>query len=150
MLGGAENCWVVVCIGLVFLAMAHRIPPVAAQADVRALEQMTDSDVEYLERVAEEAGIGSAGVDAPRPYVGEGRWLARTFTGARGTMRPIDVADDDADVPPAQPDPPDASLSMHVRPEPGRQESAPESDGGSGAVAVAGARSQLILLLATV
>ena len=95
---------------------------------------MTDSDVEYLERVAEEAhGIGHE--TAPSPYAGEGRRLPHTFTGSHGTMGPLDVGDDESDVPPAQPDPPD--LGMHVRLEPGRQESISDVADGKGVVATA-------------
>ena len=119
--------------------MAGRISTVAAQAVAQAvlsqLNQMTASDVEYLERVEVEADfIGHESVAAPSPYAGEGRKLPHTFTGSHGTMGPIDVGDE-SDVPPAQPDPPD--LGMHVRPEPGRQESTSDVDDGNGVVATA-------------
>ena len=124
--------------------MTARVTHEATQAAVRAIQHMTDSDAEYFKRVADVAGIGSADVDAPDRYVGEGHKLPRcahTFTGAHGTMSPIDVADDDAEFPSAQPDPIDVaedSLSGYIEAEPGRQDAAGHSDdGGSGAVPLA-------------
>ena len=105
-------------------------------AGARALHNMSDSDLEYLERVAHSA-LGSSGVSAGVPYAGEGHRLPaggpHAFSGAHGTMCPIDVVDDESEIPSAQPDPiavSEESLSGYFGPEPGRQISGSFSDDG--------------------
>ena len=98
-------------------------------AGARALQNMSDSDLEFLERVAHEA-LGSSGDSARVPYAGEGHRLPaggpHAFSGAHSTMCPIDVVDDESEIPSAQPDPIDVSeesLSGYVAAKPGRQNS---------------------------
>ena len=98
-------------------------------AGARALQNMSDSDLEFLGRVAHEALSGDS---ARVLYAGEGHRLPaggpHAFSGAHGTMAPIDVVDDESDIPSAQPDPIDVSeesLSGYVAAEPGRQSTGP-------------------------
>ena len=83
--------------------MATVVTTEAISSGVSSMQNMTDSDLEYLEHVAHVAGLGSSGVSARVRYAGEGRRLPaggpHTFTGAHGTMSPIDVVDDDAEIP---------------------------------------------------
>ena len=104
-------------------------------AAARALQGISDSDHEFLERVAHEASSVS-GDSAPRRFAGEGHRLLETgpyaFSGAHGTMAPINVGDDEVEIHSAQPYPIDVSddsLIGYVAAEPGRQ----SDDDGSGA-----------------
>ena len=103
------------------------------------------SDVDYLDAVANQAGLGSSGDSALRRFPGEGYCLPaggpHTFTGAHGTMRPIDVVDDDSDIPAGQPEAilnSQESVMGYVEAERNRQASASFSDvSGDGAVPLA-------------
>ena len=104
-------------------------------AAARALQGISDSDHEFLERVAHEAS-SVIGDSAPRRFAGEGHRLLETgpyaFSGAHGTMAPINVGDDEVEIHSAQPYPIDVSddsLIGYVAAEPGRQ----SDDDGSGA-----------------
>ena len=121
--------------------MAAVLTTEAIRSGAAIMHNMTDSDLEFVTEVAHEAGLGPSGVSARDRYVGEGNRLPAggeyTFTGAHGTIRPIDVVDDDVDIPSGQPDRIDdsgESLIAYVEAEPGRQASGSFSDdGGSGA-----------------
>ena len=75
--------------------MAGRIAVVAAEAAADAvlnqLHQMTDSDVEYLGQIAEEAHAIGYEASPISHYAGEGRKLPHTFTGSHGTLGAIEV-----------------------------------------------------------
>ena len=108
-------------------------------AVARVVQTMSDSDLEFLERVADEAQNVS-GDSARDLYAGDGHRLPATgpyvFSGAHGTMAAINVGDDEADIPSAQPYPIDVSddsLIGYVAAEPGRQ----SDDDGSGTVKLA-------------
>ena len=92
--------------------MAAVVPIEEINSGISQIQNMTDSDLEYLEQVAQET-LGPSGVSARVRYGGEGHRLPaggpHTFTGAHGTMSPIDVGDDDAEIPSAQPDPVDVA-----------------------------------------
>ena len=97
---------------LIFLTMATVVTTEAIRSGGHAMQNMTDSDLEYLEQVAQET-LGPSGVSARVRYVGQGHRLPaggpHTFTGAHGTMSPIDVGDDGAEIPSTQPDPVDVA-----------------------------------------
>ena len=121
--------------------MAAVLTAEAIRSGAAIMHNMTDSDLEFVTEVAHEAGLGPSGGSALDRFVGEGNQLPAggeyTFTGAHGTIRPIDVLDDDVDIPSGQPDRIDdsgESLIAYVAAEPGRQASGSFSDdGGSGA-----------------
>ena len=125
--------------------MAAVLTAEAIRSGVDIMENMMQSDLVYLDAVANQAGLGPSGDSALRRFPGEGHCLPaggpHTFTGAHGTMRPIDVVDDDSDIPAGQPEAivnSQESVVGYVEAEQNRQASGSFSDvPGDGAVPLA-------------